>query len=367
MRVTNSMLTANFLRDLGANTERMAFYQTQMAQQKKITRLSQDPVGVVSVLKSRAKLRDLAMYRENIQTSKDWLTQSETAANDIEEVIKRMKELNIQGANDPNSDEARQSIAAEVKQLKEHLVTALNSTQTNKYLFSGYNVSETPFETTSISKTYDSGTDKERTVTFELLLFNGVPMHDVYDPESTTTPPASLLPQFTGVLDPDTTAPYASFADAQDQLNLMNPEPISYKIGFDLMMDVSVHGLDFIGTGDNNLFKIINDIERMLSGERYEDTVAWNEELNPMIQKIDDAQDRLLASIAEMGGKQNRLDLYENRYSYDAINYEEMRSNVEDLDMAEASMHFMMAEAVYKAALSVGSRVIQPTLLDFLR
>jgi flagellar hook-associated protein 3 FlgL len=44
-----------------------------------------------------------------------------------------------------------------------------------------------------------------------------------------------------------------------------------------------------------------------------------------------------------------------------------MQSDVEDLDQGEAIMNFSMMEAVYRAALSVGGRVLPPSLMDFLR
>jgi len=71
--------------------------------------------------------------------------------------------------------------------------------------------------------------------------------------------------------------------------------------------------------------------------------------------------------MAEIGGRQNRLDMMNTRFEQDTINYTQMKSDVEDLDQAEAIMNYSMAEAVYRAALSVGGRILQPTLVDFLR
>jgi flagellar hook-associated protein 3 FlgL len=44
-----------------------------------------------------------------------------------------------------------------------------------------------------------------------------------------------------------------------------------------------------------------------------------------------------------------------------------MKSDAEDADEAELIMRYKMAETVYKAALSTGASIIQPTLMDFLR
>ena len=44
-----------------------------------------------------------------------------------------------------------------------------------------------------------------------------------------------------------------------------------------------------------------------------------------------------------------------------------VQSNIEDIDTAEVIMQYKTAESVYMAALSTGSKIIQPSLLDFLR
>jgi flagellar hook-associated protein 3 FlgL len=63
----------------------------------------------------------------------------------------------------------------------------------------------------------------------------------------------------------------------------------------------------------------------------------------------------------------NRIDLVKNRYEKDLINYETVKSEVEDADLAEVVMNLKMAEAVYQAALAIGDQVIQPSLVDFLK
>ena len=56
-----------------------------------------------------------------------------------------------------------------------------------------------------------------------------------------------------------------------------------------------------------------------------------------------------------------------NRYSLDAINYEAIRSNIEDIDQAQTIMNYKYSEAIFKQALASGAQIIQPTLMDFLR
>jgi len=45
----------------------------------------------------------------------------------------------------------------------------------------------------------------------------------------------------------------------------------------------------------------------------------------------------------------------------------ELRSKIEDIDFARQLTEFKMQEAIYEASLATASRVITPTLLQFLR
>ena len=91
------------------------------------------------------------------------------------------------------------------------------------------------------------------------------------------------------------------------------------------------------------------------------------ESVGEYIGKIKDAQEHILSLVSEVGGRTNRLDFIISRYETDEINYMDIKSKVEDIDQAEVIMYFKMQEAVYRSALSVGARVIQPALVDFLR
>jgi flagellar hook-associated protein 3 FlgL len=63
----------------------------------------------------------------------------------------------------------------------------------------------------------------------------------------------------------------------------------------------------------------------------------------------------------------NRLELTANRLEDDFINFTSLMSKNEDADIAEVIMNLQNEENVYRASLSAGARVIQPSLVDFLK
>jgi flagellar hook-associated protein 3 FlgL len=69
----------------------------------------------------------------------------------------------------------------------------------------------------------------------------------------------------------------------------------------------------------------------------------------------------------DLGARMNRVELTKNRLEFDNIVLETLQSENEDVNLAYAISMLQMAETVYNASLAVGARVIQPSLIDFLR
>jgi len=148
--------------------------------------------------------------------------------------------------------------------------------------------------------------------------------------------------------------------------NRLQSDVLTFDVGPAVSMAVTINGIDlafFQGSDGKtrNIFNVLDDIYQAASSG------AGAEELGRLIRPLQDAQNHLLTKVAELGGRTRRLDLLEARYAQDEINYEQMKSDAEDADFAEIILYQKMAEAVYQAALSAGARIIQPTLMDFLR
>lgn len=89
--------------------------------------------------------------------------------------------------------------------------------------------------------------------------------------------------------------------------------------------------------------------------------------INTFLSDVDDQLENVNANRSAIGAKTNRLEMILSRIGDDSINVTQLLSNSQDVDMAETIMLLKNAENVYKASLSGGARVIQPSLLDFLR
>jgi flagellar hook-associated protein 3 FlgL len=156
----------------------------------------------------------------------------------------------------------------------------------------------------------------------------------------------------------------------------LKSDVLTFDVGTGVEMPVTFNGIDLIlfqssidGNGDpvtppinRNIFDVLNSLHE----DTYDGKPA-SEIGRVYIKQLQQAQNHLLTQVAEVGGRSRRLELLEIRYEQDELNYTQMMSDAEDVDFAEVIMNQKMAEAVYQAALSAGARVIQPTLMDFLR
>lgn len=111
--------------------------------------------------------------------------------------------------------------------------------------------------------------------------------------------------------------------------------------------------MDFFGLLDN-----------LAASVRAEDREGISRSL---LGNIDDYVDNLLKCRAQTGALIRRYDTSQERLTQNNTATEELRSKVADTDLAEAITRFTMAQSVYQASLSVIAKIVQPTLVDFLR
>ncbi|MEK3992167.1 flagellar hook-associated protein FlgL [Robertmurraya sp. FSL R5-0851] len=108
------------------------------------------------------------------------------------------------------------------------------------------------------------------------------------------------------------------------------------------------------------LFNTLQGIQETLEGKGTGD-------LNTLLGDLDKRMDILSAERSELGARYNRLEMVESRIDQQEIIATRILSDNEDADIERVIMDLTTQESVHRAALSVGARIIQPTLMDFLR
>lgn len=82
---------------------------------------------------------------------------------------------------------------------------------------------------------------------------------------------------------------------------------------------------------------------------------------------IDDAANNVLSQHTDVGIRHARVLTAAETNVEQTVALETRRSGIEDLDIGQVILDLKMQELAYQSSLSVTARVLQPTLMDFLR
>ena len=85
------------------------------------------------------------------------------------------------------------------------------------------------------------------------------------------------------------------------------------------------------------------------------------------LEKIDSALNNIISLRGEVGAKQNRMEDALKRNDEEKFNIKEILSSIEDVDFAEKTIDYVTASTMYTASLQASSKIMQPTLIDYLR
>jgi flagellar hook-associated protein 3 FlgL len=133
----------------------------------------------------------------------------------------------------------------------------------------------------------------------------------------------------------------------------------SVKIEMSKGIDVAVN-INPTKVFNTDIFGDITDLEEALKSNNATP-------INDFLGKLDGNIDNLLAERAELGARYNRVELINARVDEQEVIANRILSDNEDADIERVITDLKMQESIHRAALSVGSRIIQPTLMDFLR
>ncbi|WML54752.1 flagellar hook-associated protein FlgL [Neobacillus sp. PS3-12] len=296
MRVTQSMISANSLRNISNSYQKMGQYQDQLSTGKKITKPSDDPVAAMKGMAYSSDLASVDQYKRNVSELHTWMDNSESGMNQANSALQRIRELVVQSQDSALTDVDRKALADEVGQMQQDLVKTANTQVAGKYIFHG---------------------------------------NDVMNP---TVP----------VENPPTVA-----------TNLDSPSIDNYSIevsdGVQLKANVNPANVF-----SQELFNVVGDIQTSLQN-------SGSTNMDSLLTRLDNVMDNMSAEHSELGARSNRLDMVESRLDQQEVTATQVLSDNEDVDMEKVIMDLTNQESVHRAALSVGSRIMQPSLLDFLK
>lgn len=367
MRVTEAILSRQVMSDiLGADQRRLKTHMS-VSSGKRLTLPSDNPVDVVTALRYRQGISEFQQYLENVRDARDWLDTTDSALDKAGAMLLRVRDLAVTGASTILPAESFQALAKEVDQIRQEIIQVGNISHGDRYVFAGFKTMKPPFTNAGI---YQGGGSTEQIVR---EVGPGVTLSINVTGDEVITPLLDVLNRLHDHL-LNASAASVSFSSATTTSDYRTYRITdTAKIPWNATPPVTVYKNGVPVDPAMDPYTISNTDGTVTFGTALlpTDTVTvsgtYSAAVGNDLTALDAQVNNLLLYRAQIGAKVNRLTLAENRLQDVQLNLQKLQSSVEDVDIAQMAAQLARDENAYQVALAAAARIVQATLLDFLR
>ena len=413
MRVTDLTKQTAVVRNVQNNADRLQNLQETMASGRRINKLSDDPVGATQALDYRTKLSFYNMLKGITQQTFTWLDRSEAELSHVGDLLSRVKTLALAQANDSSDSNSRRVTGEEVQNIYDALVQAGNAKLGKVYIFSGSKTLTQPLvEGDSVQPAEVDTKNLESDLKFLVdpaqfqgrfigfsehpyvvrIVKEGAVGHAQFevsdDGGKNWSRPKTLLPDVE-VFNEEGASSDKVMLKLQEHSDKLG-EPLVYPKGLEFrfepnppvhyqgnddrrMIPTSEGVLQPINVTARDIFfrepdkpKSVNIFDMLTSLKRALDEND-GKVVEQRLQDLDDAFEQVLNQRATIGAARKELNDQLDKVRDREFNNTKQLSELEDLNFPAAVTEMNMADVRNKASLDTSARMIQPSLLNFLR
>ena len=378
--------------------------QNQVSSGKRITVASDDPAGAAQVVSLDHILSSTAQYSSNIDAANTRLSTESNTLDSFNSLLDQARSLALQGINGTLSASDRSDMATQLVQIRSQLVQLANTTDADGVaLFAGTSTTTTPFVLNADGTVSYNGNDAAQTTAIgdNLRLPNSDPGGALFMdlPAGNGSFVASAAAGNAGSL----LVGANSVTDSGAWQAATASGPVDYQISFDADGNwtatdagngnavvatgsyqdggsVSFNGLSIALSGTpaagdtvsvesgqtQDVFSTLSNMIDALGDGNLGDTQLGNT-ISRQIESIDSAQDSVLATQTDVGGRLDRLTQQKSTYAGLTLTYQTTLSGVQDTDMASAISQLMLQSTALQASQQTFAKVQSMSLFDYLK
>ncbi|MCV2885478.1 flagellar hook-associated protein FlgL [Aestuariibacter sp. AA17] len=407
MRISTNQLFDRSIKSVLDNQGDISDIQQQLSSGKKLLRPSDDPVGAAKVVRLTEELDQIEQFKRNNDLLKSSLDQEEAVLRNIKSSMDKARQLMVQAGNGIYGDIDREAIAIEVGQIRDEVFDLMNSRNANgEYIFSGYQTGTPAFiyDPTATGNKYqyqgDDGVNKIQ-VSENVNLQANSNGKEVF--EDVLARLKTSITASTATSASSTITQQAAFDQFhKDNYDLLTPANNDYRItvlpgGNQVQIDnigtgatvgtvgytsgepFTFKGIEFNITGGpgntvdftlqppekENFAEILNDFYIALNDDNMTEK-QFREELNDALVGTDNGLVSLANANSGLGGRLNvASSVYVSNLDLEITN-KQARSDIEDVDYAEAVSELSKQETALQAAQATFARVTGLSLFDYI-
>ena len=389
MRINTNLNAMTALNSATKNTALAGSSMEKLSSGLKINKAADNATGLAISEKMRSQIRGLDQASQNTQDGISVVQTAEGAIEEVGNIVQRMRELAVQGANETNTGSDRAKISEELTQLHEEIDRIAESTQFNgKDLLNGTNTVRTEIKNDVTKEATGKIANVEVQDGFDFDDFNGTELKiktiatNAGKPGEIAFEPANAKYKITAS-NIDNTGKIA--ADSTITITDSNGKSIKFTVGKTEITaatataglvigklgttDVEISGKEIslqvgANTSDSQTLKVkIENVSTDSLGLDKDTITKMGKEgtkgttaANDMIKSLDKALERVNTSRANLGAMQNRLETTASNLTTSNENLTAAESRIRDVDVAEEMMNLSKLNLINQAAQAMMSQ-----------
>lgn len=346
MRITNSILNRNYLKNLNTSIGQLSDCQQKMVTGRRFMKGREDVGGAARAMSIRSSLADAEKNKLSLDMVNARISASESNMMSAKDVLVNVQEQLKKGMTGDKADQ-RGIVSEQIKDLREQMMTLANGQFSDKNLFGGTQNSEAPFKYTNANPA--------------VLQYNGIPVADIQKDDD-----GYFYMDGNGVRKEVPYENNPSYVDVGMGLT-MNGGKVDPRTA----LQTSLSGLDIFGYGDptanpptgpGNIMEILKRAEDGLVAVPYDDAAMVT-----ISHAVDARFEDIMLNVAEIGTRSRFAEMTELRLDSDIENLIKLQQKVEFAEDTETVMQLKNLQKTWQVTLQFGNQVIPQSIFDYMR
>lgn len=405
LRVSSAMHTINLQKDMMRLESKIYESNNAISSGIAFSRPSENPISFLASLRLRNSLSQISLYKENANFSKENLNFIDSNIQNMTNVLQKLRELILQAANGSLDSIDRENIRKEVLQLTQQIAAYANEQYNGRYLFSGFEILRPPFVFTEVDGEIQAvnyvGDNGEMTA--DIGDSNRIPFtiaaNKLFYSENQSIIAEKNLSNFVALQDSTIKINGIDIniyrGDTIDIIiERINKANTGVKANFDLntsefyfettyphqpffedvkgslLYDMGI--IDPIGKPPANLARTV----RKFGGSLFDQLINFSKVLKSndieslstrTLAFIDNSLNNMLKYQAEIGARAERAEMAIKQFENLSLILQDQYSNSIETDVTKTITDLKSFELMHQAALQIGSKIYDLTLLNFIR
>lgn len=336
MRISTQAIMNRYNRNLSNTIGNLDNSRNKVLTNRSFNSIAENPASAAKSFKLRREYNEISDQVKNLEDTLSLYDNLAAGALDVSTLLSQDVNQDIlEAINGTTSLEARKVHAQALRGIQENIVLSMNAKYADRYLYGGASTKEPPF-----------AFDKEKNI----LTYRGLDVNS-NDP--------AVQQQIKDMIDKETLYVDLGFGLTEDG-------------GGDLIkgtaFDTAVSGLEILGYGKNadgtskNVVVLLGEMANALEEPTFD-----QDNFGKLMERYQVGRNHAADYVAELGTKCKFLEDTKVTLERNQFEINKQILAVEEVDTAAAISDYIWQQYAYNAALKVGTSILSPSFIDFMK